>query len=80
MSLILHEWERVGLTQSQAQGHIRSVLKGVTKHQKEGYILGIQKGDIKVDGIDIIFIGFKVLLNEFCPIYSELPTAYVSIC
>ena len=80
MSLILHEGELIGLTHHQARGHIRSVLNRVTKHQKEGDILGIQKGDVKVHGIDIIFISFEVLLNKFCTIYLELPIAYVSIC
>jgi hypothetical protein len=80
MSLILHEWELIRLTHGQARGHIRGVLNRVTKHQKEGDILGIQKGDVKVHGIDIIFISFEVLLNEFCTIYLELPIAYVSIC
>ena len=80
MSLILHEGELIGLTHGQALGHIRCILKGVTEHQKEGDIIGFQKGDVKVHRIDIIFISFEVLLNEFCPINSKLPTAYVSNC
>jgi hypothetical protein len=70
MGLILHEGELIGLTHGQALGHIRCILKRVSKHEKEGDILGIQKGDVKVYRVDIIFVSYEVIFNEFCPIDS----------